>query len=73
MGDRDFTKTSWNYDGDRSLSCPFADQRRQHKSKSSKQNLEIEHLTVVAAVHFASGKLLAKEQSQVFENSMDRF
>ncbi|MEK6337669.1 MAG: hypothetical protein AABM67_22340 [Acidobacteriota bacterium] len=35
-----------------------------------KKYLEIEQLTVVAVVHFASGKLLAKEQSQVFENSV---
>lgn len=44
---------------------PFLPSAKAAQIRICKKNLEIEQRTDVAAVHFASGKLLAKEQSQV--------
>jgi hypothetical protein len=68
MGDRDFTKTWWNYDCDRSLSGRFLPSAKTAHIGIAKQNLEIEQRTAEVGVSLACGKLLAKEQSQLFEN-----
>jgi hypothetical protein len=72
MSDRDFTKTSWNYDCDRSPSSSLPYQSKTAQIRIAKQNQK-NRTTHHRGVHrFASGKLLAKEQSQLFETSVVR-
>ena len=54
MGDRYFTKTSWNYDCDSSI---FAVSERS-TNRFAKQNLEIERLTVAVTIHLRVASIL---------------